>query len=92
MRHYRLTCWPRHGLPSDPHTLTSFLREVKMVDSRGPVVVHCSAGIGRTAILLALDIGLQGILQVLCISDSVHTQPQPHPLTHSCLLDLYHTQ
>ena len=64
MRHYRLTCWPSQGVPKETKTVTGFLREVKMADSRGPVVVHCSAGVGRTGVLLAIDIGLQGILQV----------------------------
>lgn len=63
VRHYRLTCWPHQGVPRSSKQVTDFLREVKMADSAGPSVVHCSAGIGRTGCLIAIDIGIQGILQ-----------------------------
>lgn len=46
--HYQYTSWPDHGLPV---STTAFLELVRMVDRQkktGPVVVHCSAGIGRS--------------------------------------------
>jgi len=45
---YQYTSWPDHGLPV---STTAFLDLVRMVDRQkktGPVVVHCSAGIGRS--------------------------------------------
>jgi len=45
---YQYTSWPDHGLPV---STTAFLELVRMVDKQkktGPVIVHCSAGIGRS--------------------------------------------
>ncbi|XP_071083838.1 receptor-type tyrosine-protein phosphatase epsilon-like [Haliotis cracherodii] len=53
--HYHFTSWPDHGVPSAP-ALVNFWRLVKQGDmARGPMVVHCSAGVGRTGAFIALD-------------------------------------
>ncbi|KAM9138776.1 receptor-type tyrosine-protein phosphatase kappa-like isoform 2-T2 [Pangshura tecta] len=58
--HYLL--WPDHGVPSNAAGL---LQLVEMVNQRvseapaGPVLVHCSAGIGRTGTFIALDVLLK---------------------------------
>ncbi|XP_046561103.1 receptor-type tyrosine-protein phosphatase T-like [Haliotis rubra] len=51
--HYHFTSWPDHGVPSPP-ALVNFWRLVKLQD-KGPMVVHCSAGVGRTGAFIALD-------------------------------------
>lgn len=63
VHHYRLTCWPTQGVPATSQPITDSLQEIKMADSAGPAVVHCSAGIGRTGVLIAIDIGVQALLQ-----------------------------
>ncbi|XP_007936462.2 tyrosine-protein phosphatase non-receptor type 11 [Orycteropus afer afer] len=57
---YHFRTWPDHGVPSDPGGVLDFLEEVhhkqeSIVDA-GPVVVHCSAGIGRTGTFIVIDI------------------------------------
>ncbi|XP_050975062.1 tyrosine-protein phosphatase non-receptor type 4 isoform X1 [Labeo rohita] len=49
--------WPDHGVPDDS---TDFLDFVALVRSKRagkdePVVVHCSAGIGRTGVLITME-------------------------------------
>ncbi|XP_046568156.1 receptor-type tyrosine-protein phosphatase T-like [Haliotis rubra] len=55
VRHFHFTSWPDHGVPSAP-ALVNFWRLVKQADTEGrPLVVHCSAGVGRTGTYIALD-------------------------------------
>uniref|UniRef100_A0A5K3F8J9 protein-tyrosine-phosphatase n=2 Tax=Mesocestoides corti TaxID=53468 RepID=A0A5K3F8J9_MESCO len=57
--HYQFHAWPDHGTPSDPSCVLNFMfdiskRQESLVES-GPIVVHCSAGIGRTGTFIVID-------------------------------------
>ncbi|XP_037040712.1 tyrosine-protein phosphatase non-receptor type 9 isoform X2 [Bradysia coprophila] len=69
--HWQFTSWPDYGVPSSAMAMLNFLQRVreqqaKMVKDmddtwaghgRGPpIIVHCSAGIGRTGTFITLDI------------------------------------
>ncbi|KAL8620318.1 hypothetical protein ACOMHN_059918 [Nucella lapillus] len=57
--------WPDYGVPSDPGSVLHFLDMVntqqEAVPDAGPIIVHCSAGIGRTGTFIVLDILLNQI-------------------------------
>ncbi|XP_061189998.1 receptor-type tyrosine-protein phosphatase alpha-like [Saccostrea echinata] len=54
---FHFTSWPDCGVPSDVNSLLCFRDFVKndRPDADGPIIVHCSAGIGRTGTFIALD-------------------------------------
>uniref|UniRef100_A0AAY4EBK9 protein-tyrosine-phosphatase n=1 Tax=Denticeps clupeoides TaxID=299321 RepID=A0AAY4EBK9_9TELE len=58
--HYQYLSWPDHGVPNEPGGVLSFLEQVNRTQSSipdtGPIVVHCSAGIGRTGTIIVIDI------------------------------------
>ncbi|XP_019645321.1 PREDICTED: receptor-type tyrosine-protein phosphatase alpha-like [Branchiostoma belcheri] len=53
--------WPDYGLPKSPMGLLKFRRAVitKAAPKDIPIVVHCSAGVGRTGTLLTVDAMLE---------------------------------
>ncbi|KAF4528306.1 hypothetical protein B566_EDAN014982 [Ephemera danica] len=57
--------WPDHGVPSDPGCVLNFLHDVnarqESIPKAGPVLVHCSAGIGRTGTFIVVDMILDQI-------------------------------
>lgn len=78
--HFWYTAWPDHKTPVSAKQLVSMAVQVEEVRkdplgiTRGPVVVHCSAGIGRTGCFIAISIGIcqlheedaVDILAILC--------------------------
>uniref|UniRef100_A0A4W6DJP4 Receptor-type tyrosine-protein phosphatase epsilon n=1 Tax=Lates calcarifer TaxID=8187 RepID=A0A4W6DJP4_LATCA len=51
------TSWPDFGVPFTPIGMLKFLKKVKAVNPSyaGPIVVHCSAGVGRTGTFIVID-------------------------------------
>ncbi|XP_019118912.2 tyrosine-protein phosphatase non-receptor type 7 isoform X1 [Larimichthys crocea] len=75
VRHYWFTSWPDHHIPQCTAPLLRLVEEVETysksllppssqpitapVADRGPIIVHCSAGIGRTGCFIVGSIGCQ---------------------------------
>ncbi|XP_017269867.1 receptor-type tyrosine-protein phosphatase delta isoform X26 [Kryptolebias marmoratus] len=63
VRQFQFTAWPDHGVPEHPTPFLAFLRRVKACNppDAGPMVVHCSAGVGRTGCFIVIDAMLERI-------------------------------
>ncbi|XP_051988325.1 receptor-type tyrosine-protein phosphatase S-like isoform X7 [Xyrauchen texanus] len=62
-RQFQFTAWPDHGVPEHPTPFLAFMRRVKSCNppDAGPMVVHCSAGVGRTGCFIVIDAMLERI-------------------------------
>ncbi|XP_041085325.1 receptor-type tyrosine-protein phosphatase S-like isoform X17 [Polyodon spathula] len=63
VRQFQFTAWPDHGVPEYPTPFLAFLRRVKTCNppDAGPIIVHCSAGVGRTGCFIVIDAMLERI-------------------------------
>ncbi|XP_073498984.1 receptor-type tyrosine-protein phosphatase C isoform X2 [Phyllobates terribilis] len=61
--HIQFTVWPDHGVPDDPNLLLKLRRRVNALSNffSGPIIVHCSAGVGRTGTYISIDAMLEGL-------------------------------
>ncbi|XP_078286526.1 receptor-type tyrosine-protein phosphatase H-like [Rhinoraja longicauda] len=99
---FHFTSWPDHGVPKTTEKLLQFQRLVRdhlNKNRDGLPVVHCSAGVGRTGTLLALDYVLQRMEKeaVVDVYGIVHNMRMNRPcmvqtenqyiFLHQCILD-----
>ncbi|XP_043855856.1 tyrosine-protein phosphatase non-receptor type 7 isoform X3 [Dromiciops gliroides] len=78
VKHVLFSAWPDHQTPESAVSLLHLVDEIEespdAAASSGPIVVHCSAGIGRTGCFIATRIGCQqlkargevDILSIVC--------------------------
>ncbi len=61
VRQFQYTAWPDHGVPEHPAPFLQVLRRVNSVNpvDAGPVITHCSAGVGRTGAFIVVDAMLE---------------------------------
>ncbi|KAF8559895.1 phosphatases II [Imleria badia] len=91
--HMLYTAWPDHGIPQedDQASLLKFLRLVHQVNkgaddgSEPPIMVNCSAGVGRTGTFIALS-SLLRFYNLLDASSSTPFDPSGPPPTSPSLL------
>ncbi|KAK9883910.1 hypothetical protein WA026_004853 [Henosepilachna vigintioctopunctata] len=72
LEQFHFTSWPDRGVPLYPQSLVPFLRKILKIpqSSSSPIVVHCSAGVGRTGTIILSEICLrmaaeEGVIDVL---------------------------
>ncbi|XP_041425562.1 receptor-type tyrosine-protein phosphatase H isoform X3 [Xenopus laevis] len=106
-RHFHFTVWPDHGVPENTTAIVQFRSLVRdymdQKRSSGPTIVHCSAGVGRTGTLIALDyliqkmekeqrIGIYGFVQKMRLNRPLMVQTESqYVFLNKCMLDLLQT-
>ncbi|XP_029954409.1 receptor-type tyrosine-protein phosphatase H-like [Salarias fasciatus] len=103
VKHFHFTAWPNRGVPQSTDVLIQFRglvrQHIEREGGRAPTVVHCSAGVGRTGTIIALDVLLQQLEneQAVDINAFVHRMRLNRPymvqtesqyvFLHQCIAD-----
>ena len=83
VKHFHFTAWPDHDVPSLHDELLQFIGYVQdnITQSETPILVHCSAGVGRTGTFITLFNLRAAILrrQPISIYHLVHEMREHRP-------------
>ena len=101
--HMYYTAWPDHSVPRNAMSVISFIHRVRKEHPACldlPLLVHCSAGVGRTGTFILLDTVMQqikreGTLSVFNVLKNLRGQRMKmvqtkvnYMITHSCTLSV----
>ncbi|GMT20243.1 hypothetical protein PFISCL1PPCAC_11540, partial [Pristionchus fissidentatus] len=100
VQHLLCDAWPDALAPSDPNTILKLWNKQEVKAKPGPVVVHCSAGVGRTATFIALSYGVEilkkpgtSVADVVKEARKVRAKavqtPVQYIFLHCCYLELF---
>ncbi|KAK6051612.1 Protein-tyrosine phosphatase, partial [Cooperia oncophora] len=62
VRHLQYSRWPDHSSPLKTNTALQLHREIIDSNPQYPILIHCSAGIGRTCTLIGVEMILESVL------------------------------
>jgi len=67
---FAYTAWPDHGVPATTRELLYFRKVIRQAigDQRSPVLIHCSAGVGRTGTFVGMDRMIESVLLLKDVS------------------------
>ncbi|XP_049636668.1 receptor-type tyrosine-protein phosphatase eta [Suncus etruscus] len=108
LRQFHFTSWPDHGVPDTTELLINFrflVRDyMKQIPPESPVLVHCSAGVGRTGTFIAIDrliyqienentVDVYGIVYDLRMHRPLMVQTEDqYVFLNQCVLDIIRSQ
>ncbi|XP_045147050.1 receptor-type tyrosine-protein phosphatase eta [Echinops telfairi] len=108
LRQFHFTSWPDHGVPDTTDLLINFrylVRDyMKQSPPETPILVHCSAGVGRTGTFIAIDrliyqmenentVDVYGIVYDLRMHRPLMVQTEDqYVFLNQCVLDIIRAQ
>jgi protein tyrosine phosphatase len=82
--HFQYVAWPDHGLPLNTRAFLELVRCVESLRGSSAVILHCSAGIGRTGTFFTVHNTVRRYHEQL-LADSSHSLPPPINIVQTVL-------